>query len=99
MKNPFASSRLRVNPNFSFESREGAKALSLTVLGFASALILSACTPQKSAEMKIGPDDWATVGGDAGKSHHSQLMDITAANVGTLGLAWQAELGTNRVLE
>ncbi len=49
--------------------------------------------------MKIGPDDWATTGGDQGKTHHSQLTDINAANVGTLGLAWQAELGTNRVLE
>jgi quinohemoprotein ethanol dehydrogenase len=49
--------------------------------------------------MKIGPDDWAGPGGDQGKSHHSQLTDITQANVGTLGLAWQAELGTNRVLE
>jgi quinohemoprotein ethanol dehydrogenase len=62
-------------------------------------LALAACTPTKSPEMKIGPDDWATTGGDAGKSHHSKLTDINASNVGTLGLAWQAELGTNRVLE
>jgi quinohemoprotein ethanol dehydrogenase len=62
-------------------------------------LLIAACSPSKSPEMKFGPDDWATTGGDAGKSHHSQLTDITAANVGALGLAWQAELGTNRVLE
>ena len=62
-------------------------------------LALAACSLQKSAEMKIGPDDWATTGGDAGKSHHSMLSDIDADNVGTLGLAWQSELGTNRVLE
>jgi quinohemoprotein ethanol dehydrogenase len=62
-------------------------------------LFLAACAPQKSPEMKIGPDDWATTGGDAGKAHHSQLTTINAANVGTLGLAWQADLGTNRVLE
>jgi quinohemoprotein ethanol dehydrogenase len=49
-------------------------------------LFLAACSAQKSPEMKIGPDDWATTGGDAGKSHHSMLADINAANVGTLGL-------------
>ena len=65
----------------------------------ATLLLLAACSPSKSPEMKITADDWATTGGDAGKSHHSLLTDITAANVGTLGLAWQAELGTNRVLE
>jgi quinohemoprotein ethanol dehydrogenase len=63
------------------------------------AMTMAACSPDKSPEVKIGPDDWATSGGDAGKSHHSLLSDITAANVDTLGLAWQAELGTNRVLE
>jgi quinohemoprotein ethanol dehydrogenase len=61
-------------------------------------LLLAACS-SFSPEMKTGPDDWATTGGDGGKSHHSQLTDITPANVATLGLAWQAELGTNRVLE
>jgi quinohemoprotein ethanol dehydrogenase len=44
-------------------------------------------------------DDWITQGGDAGKSHHSRLTDISPANVATLGLAWVANLGTNRVLE
>ena len=70
-----------------------------TITAFVAAMLfLSACTPPPS-EMKIGPDDWATTGGDAGKSHHSKLTDIAPANVATLGLAWQAELGTNRVLE
>jgi quinohemoprotein ethanol dehydrogenase len=49
--------------------------------------------------MKYSPGDWATTGGDAGKSHHSLLIDISAKNVGRLGLAWAAELGINRVLE
>lgn len=62
-------------------------------------LALAACTPNTSSDMKIGPDDWPTTGGDSGKSHHSKLTDINADNVETLGLAWQAELGTNRVLE
>ncbi len=64
----------------------------------AGALALAGCSAP-APEMKIGPDDWATPGGDQGKSHHSRLTDITPVNVGTLGLAWQAELGTNRVLE
>jgi quinohemoprotein ethanol dehydrogenase len=61
-------------------------------------LLLAACS-SPAPEMKIGPDDWANPGGDQGKSHHSKLTDITPANIGTLGFAWQAELGTNRVLE
>jgi quinohemoprotein ethanol dehydrogenase len=67
-------------------------------------LVLAACAPAGTgptagAGMRGGADDWPTSGGDAGKSHHSPLSDITAANVGTLGLAWAADLGTNRVLE
>jgi quinohemoprotein ethanol dehydrogenase len=67
-------------------------------LGLLATLFLAACS-SASPEMKIGPDDWATPGGDVGKSHHSQLTDISAANVGNLGFAWGADLGTNRVLE
>ncbi len=62
-------------------------------------LALSACSVNPAPDMKISPDDWATTGGDAGKSHHSQLTDINTGNVATLGLAWAADLGTNRVLE
>jgi quinohemoprotein ethanol dehydrogenase len=92
----FASSRLRVRLK-KLGSREGAKAR--RVLGLALGALLVSCSVAKSPEMKIGPDDWANPGGDQGKSHHSLLTDITPANIGTLGLAWQAELGTNRVLE
>lgn len=60
-------------------------------------LALAACSPASS--LGVAADDWANPGGDAGKSHHSTLTDIDASNVGELGLAWQAELGTNRVLE
>ncbi len=55
--------------------------------------VLAACAKSP------GGDDWVTPGGDAGKSHHSQLTDITAKNVDQLGFAWEAKLGTNRVLE
>lgn len=44
-------------------------------------------------------EDWPNPGGDQGKSHHSRLTDITPGNVGQLGLAWAADLGTDRVLE
>jgi quinohemoprotein ethanol dehydrogenase len=56
--------------------------------------LLAACSNPGGAD-----DNWITPGGDAGKSHHSRLTDITPANVSTLGLVWVANLGTNRVLE
>ncbi len=46
-----------------------------------------------------GDVEWTSPGGDAGKTHFSPLTDINPGNVARLGLAWQAELGTNRVLE
>jgi quinohemoprotein ethanol dehydrogenase len=62
-------------------------------------IALSACAPKPPSEIKLSLDNWVTTGGDAGKSHHSLLTDINAKNIASLGLAWQAELGTNRVLE
>ena len=66
-----------------------------------AALLLLAACGQPAAELAAPRpgDDWLTTGGDAGKSHHSPLTDINAGNVGTLGLAWEARLGTQRVLE
>lgn len=65
---------------------------------FLTALLLAACSPGGSSGEGAGAN-WTSPGGDAGKTRHSTLEDITPANVGRLGLAWQAELGTNRVLE
>jgi quinohemoprotein ethanol dehydrogenase len=62
------------------------------------ALVAVACT-NSASDQAISQDDWTTTGGDPGKSHHSPLTDIGPANVEGLGLAWLAELGTNRVLE
>ncbi|WP_374528529.1 PQQ-dependent dehydrogenase, methanol/ethanol family [Novosphingobium sp.] len=64
-------------------------------------LALAACGPKETAppQQAEAADNWTNPGGDAGKTHHSQLTDITAENVGRLGLAWEAQLGTNRVLE
>lgn len=72
----------------------------MKVLRVAALLMLTACarTPTGAGTQAAG-DDWPTPGGDAGKSHHSALTDITPQNVGALGLAWAANLGTNRVLE
>ena len=64
-------------------------------------LLLAACAPSETAppQQAVAADEWTNPGGDAGKSHHSALGDITADNISRLGLAWHAELGTNRVLE
>ncbi len=44
-------------------------------------------------------DNWTSPGGDWAGSHYSRLTDIDAKNVGQLGLAWQYDLGTDRVQE
>ncbi|MBU6395636.1 MAG: PQQ-dependent dehydrogenase, methanol/ethanol family [Sphingomonadales bacterium] len=59
-----------------------------------AALALGAAPPMVGAGA-----EWTSPGGDAGKTHHSVLTQINAANVGSLGLAWQAELGTARGME
>ena len=66
------------------------------------ALALAACSaPRETAlpQQASAADNWTNPGGDAGKTRHSRLTDINPGNVARLGLAWQAELGTNRVLE
>jgi quinohemoprotein ethanol dehydrogenase len=63
-----------------------------------AALLLAACTQAPSGSSGASVN-WPTPGGDAGRSHHSPLTAITPSNVNTLGLAWSADLGTNRVLE
>ena len=66
-----------------------------------AALALAGCAKTEPAppQQAVAAENWTNPGGDAGKTHHSALGDITPANVERLGLAWQAELGTNRVLE
>lgn len=66
-----------------------------------TALALAACSPGETApsQQVAAAENWTNPGGDAGKTRHSALTDITPANVGRLGLAWEADLGTNRVLE
>ncbi len=68
----------------------------------ALALLLTACSQgakDAAPQQAVAAENWTNPGGDAGKTHHSMLTDINAENVGRLGLAWEAKLGTNRVLE
>ncbi len=69
--------------------------------GLLACLVLAACAPHETAPVQqaVAADNWTNPGGDMGKTHHSALAAITPANVSTLGLAWSADLGTNRVLE
>ena len=64
------------------------------VLATLAAAALGAAPPMVGAG-----SEWTSPGGDAGKTHHSALTQINAGNVGSLGLAWQAELGTARGME
>ncbi|MBT2135563.1 PQQ-dependent dehydrogenase, methanol/ethanol family [Croceibacterium sp. LX-88] len=70
----------------------------------AALLFLAACSqssePPKVDTSVIGAgDNWDNPGGDWAGSHFSRLTDITPANVGELGLAWEYDLGTARVQE
>ncbi|HWJ69899.1 MAG TPA: PQQ-dependent dehydrogenase, methanol/ethanol family [Sphingobium sp.] len=62
-------------------------------------LALASCAGPGGSGSDLAAEDWVTPGGDVGKSHFSRLTDINKDNVGRLGLAWQAELGTGRGLE
>lgn len=61
-----------------------------------AALALTGAAPREVAPPDI---EWPSPGGDPGKTHFSPLTDINPGNLARLGLAWQAELGTDRVLE
>lgn len=65
----------------------------------AATLVMLAGCARSPIATNAGADDWPNPGGDPGKLHHSRLTDITPQNVTGLGLAWAADLGTNRVLE
>ncbi len=71
------------------------------ILGALCLLALAGCSGpgENKGDTGLAADNWSTPGGDTGKSHYSTLRDIDTGNVGQLGLAWQAELGTGRGLE
>lgn len=63
----------------------------------AALLVLAGCNRQAGHDLSSFPkDEWPSPGGDPGKAHFSALTDIDAANVGRLGVAWEADLGTKR---
>jgi quinohemoprotein ethanol dehydrogenase len=51
------------------------------------------------AAADLHPGDWLSHGRDYGEQRFSPLAQIDAANVGRLGLAWYADLGSTRGLE
>ncbi len=58
-----------------------------TIAALAAAALLVAAGPQA---------DWATTGRTFAEEHYSPLDQINAGNVGDLGLAWYADLETDR---
>lgn len=80
------------------ECRKAPTPLSLSLskgaIATLAALALGAAPPMVGAG-----SEWTSPGGDPGRTHHSALTGINAQNVGSLGLAWQAELGTARGME
>ena len=72
-------------------------------VAFAAALALAACSGSSAPDIDTSVygagDDWNNPGGDWAESHFSRLTDISAENVGQLGLAWEYDLGTSRVQE
>jgi quinohemoprotein ethanol dehydrogenase len=63
-----------------------------SALAVASALLLTAAGQPPSV-------DWAMVGHTLDEQHFSPLTQINAANVGKLGLAWYADIDTERGME
>ena len=80
------------------------KVLTLTVMS--GLIALAACGKQASAPVTAGVTDamiaappageWLTVAGDHNETRYSPLDLISDKNVGTLGLAWSADLDTAR---
>ena len=67
-------------------------------------LALAACTaradaPQVDTRTYGAGEDWTNPGGDWAESHFSRLGEISPETVGELGLAWEYDLGTERVQE
>ena len=71
----------------------------------AAALLLAACSATADEAPRVDTttygagDNWDNPGGDWASSHFSRLTDIAPGNVAQLGLAWEYDLGTNRVQE
>ena len=62
------------------------------------AIAVAACQQPATPSGGTG-DDWPSPGGDAGKSHFSQLQEIAPDTVERIGLAWSADLPGQRGME
>jgi quinohemoprotein ethanol dehydrogenase len=77
----------------------------LRAIALLFAFALAACNavtsdkPQVDTSTIGAGDDWDNPGGDWAGSHYSRLTDIDTQNVAKLGLAWEYDLGTDRVQE
>jgi len=68
----------------------------------AAALLLAGCAGGGPAQPEQGvgtQDDWTAVGGSADEASYSRLSQISADNVGKLGLAWSMDLPDEVTLE
>ena len=80
------------------------------IVAACAALALAGCKQADGAEVSAPPtagvtdamiaqadgDEWLTYGRDYGEQRFSPLTQITAENVGDLGLEWYADLDTAR---
>jgi len=60
---------------------------------------LTACDGNRHGPRSSENADWPTVGGDSNNTRFSPLADISDRNVGSIGLAWEAGLDSERVQE
>ena len=67
--------------------------LATLAIGFACVALLASCQ-SKTGQGGAGEAEWRTLGGNADQTYHSEQSQITAENVGKLGLAWFAEMDT-----
>jgi len=61
--------------------------------------VTSQVDDQKLSNPQDSPNDWMSYGLNYQEDRFSPLEQINEGNVGQLGLAWSAELGTNRGIE
>ena len=67
---------------------------------FSSLAMLAICGAPPRAGAEAAPaDQWSNAAHDDAGTFHSALKDINAANVNSLGFAWDYRLGTHRGLE
>src|SRR5262245_57913518 len=68
----------------------------LCLLALAPALHAAGVTDQRLANADREPGQWLSVGRTADEQRYSPLSRINTENIGQLGLAWFADLDTNR---